>query len=46
MAPSVELYKTILKRDYERASELQLKVNKARMTLHIARSIRRRLGDS
>jgi len=34
----VELYNAILKRDYERASELQLKVNKARMVLHIAKS--------
>ena len=34
----VELYETTLKKDYERAAELQLKVNKARMLLHIAKS--------
>ena len=34
----VELYDTILKKDYEKAAELQLKVNKARMLLHIAKS--------
>jgi len=34
----VELYEATLKKDYERAAELQLKVNKARMLLHIAKS--------
>ncbi len=34
----VELYETALKKDYEKAAELQLKVNKARMILHIAKS--------
>jgi len=34
----VELYETVLKKDYEKATELQLKVNKARMLLHIAKS--------
>jgi len=34
----VELYETVLKKDYEKAAELQLKVNKARMLLHIAKS--------
>jgi len=34
----VELYETALKKDYEKAAELQLKVNKARMLLHIAKS--------
>jgi len=34
----VELYDSILKRDYQKAVELQLRVNEARMLLHIARS--------
>lgn len=34
----VELYDTIMKKDYEKAAELQLKVNKARRLLHIAKS--------
>jgi dihydrodipicolinate synthase/N-acetylneuraminate lyase len=32
----VELYDTIIRKDYEKAAELQLKVNKARKVLHIA----------
>lgn len=31
----MELYETILKKEYEKAAELQLKVNKARRILHI-----------
>lgn len=34
----VELYDAILNKNYEEAAELQLKVNKARMLLHISKS--------